>query len=242
VNSQGGTGEIDVKAPPGFAWSVLGLPSWIAITHGAAGTGDGRVEYRIPENTSNQVRLAAFSIGDTTFEISQKRSPVIDVPFVENFRLPPIDVWDIPPKDPGSGPIQWVLDSQKGEETTMEVKAEGPDGGPSLLLERPQPASEAWRSQIYIRHINLRPGNEYAATLWLKAQPPGLVWLWLGQDTAPYHPCGLSEHMQATTVWTLQTVRFRSDGKGCGAENNRFAIQAGAISGKLWISKFSLVR
>ena len=75
------SGQIYVTAPAGYQWSTSRVPDWITITTGEKGTGDGVVAYKVAENTSNEHRSAAITIGEATFQVTQPRSSYTSVPF-----------------------------------------------------------------------------------------------------------------------------------------------------------------
>ncbi len=66
----GGTGSVEVTAPPGCAWTAAdALP--LTITSGRSGSGNGIVTYTLPANTSTNAVTAASSIAGHTFTVKQ---------------------------------------------------------------------------------------------------------------------------------------------------------------------------
>ncbi|MHB8827994.1 MAG: LamG-like jellyroll fold domain-containing protein [Syntrophales bacterium] len=66
-----GMGSVSVVAPSGFGWSaVSNAPSWIHITAGSSGTGNGTVFYTVDANTG-AARTGTMTIGGQTFTVTQ---------------------------------------------------------------------------------------------------------------------------------------------------------------------------
>ena len=66
----GGNGHVDVSANPGCAWTATSQVSWITITSGLSGVGDGRVQYEVARNLGNQ-RTGTMIIAGKTFTVTQ---------------------------------------------------------------------------------------------------------------------------------------------------------------------------
>jgi BACON domain-containing protein/S-layer family protein len=75
----GGTGNISVAAAAGCAWTATSGGSWITITSGASGTGNGAVGYLVAANTNASPRTAIVTIGGQSFTVMQG-AQFIDVP------------------------------------------------------------------------------------------------------------------------------------------------------------------
>ena len=73
--SGGGTDNVNVVAPDGCNWTASSSdPSWLIITSGNNGTGDGTVNYSVSPNTGESFRTTEITItGDTskTFKLNQ---------------------------------------------------------------------------------------------------------------------------------------------------------------------------
>lgn len=52
-------------------WTAQPTVPWIGITAGAAGTGNGQIDYSIPANPSAQNRSGAIRVGNLTFNVTQ---------------------------------------------------------------------------------------------------------------------------------------------------------------------------
>ena len=67
----GTTGNVVVTAPAGCAWTAVSSdPSWLAVTGGANGAGDGTVSYSVAPN-GGAARAATLTIGGPTVVVSQ---------------------------------------------------------------------------------------------------------------------------------------------------------------------------
>jgi hypothetical protein len=70
--SSGGTGSVDVNASSsGCDWTAVSNDSWITITEGSSGTGNGTVAYSVSANTMGGARTGTITVGGQTFTITQ---------------------------------------------------------------------------------------------------------------------------------------------------------------------------
>jgi hypothetical protein len=69
--SAGGTGGVTVTAGVGCAWTAVSNASWIHVTSGASGSGNGTVAYSVDANTSASARTATMTIAGRTFTVTQ---------------------------------------------------------------------------------------------------------------------------------------------------------------------------
>jgi len=68
----GGSGTINVTAPPGCAWTAKSNESWITITAGSSGTGSGTISYRVQEASGNYPsRTGNIATPGKTFTFTQ---------------------------------------------------------------------------------------------------------------------------------------------------------------------------
>jgi Putative binding domain, N-terminal len=67
----GGTGSVAVTAGPGCAWTASSGASWLTITGGASGTGNGTVSYSVAANASCVGRSGSLTVAGRTFTVSQ---------------------------------------------------------------------------------------------------------------------------------------------------------------------------
>jgi hypothetical protein len=70
-NSSGGTGSVDVTTQSGCSWTAISNVSWITITSGSSGTGNGTVNYSVSTNTGSQ-RTGTITIAGETFTVTQE--------------------------------------------------------------------------------------------------------------------------------------------------------------------------
>jgi hypothetical protein len=70
-NKDAATGSFNVIAPDGCQWSAMTGVSWITITSGSQGTGNGVVSYAIERNHALTSRNGAIAVVDRTFLITQ---------------------------------------------------------------------------------------------------------------------------------------------------------------------------
>lgn len=70
----GGTGTVNVTAPPGCGWTAHSLVSWTTITAGRNGTGNGTVTYSVaPYGGSANSRTGKLKIAGQTLTVTQLR-------------------------------------------------------------------------------------------------------------------------------------------------------------------------
>jgi len=70
-NSNGGTGSVNVTTQSGCSWTVTNNASWITITSGSSGTGNGKVNYSVAANTGSQ-RTGIITIAEQMFTVTQE--------------------------------------------------------------------------------------------------------------------------------------------------------------------------
>jgi hypothetical protein len=85
VPSAGGTGTVNVTAPPGCGWNASSQSDWISITSGTPGSGNGAVQFSAA-STPGAGRSGTLTIAGLTFTVNQNESCAITVA-PENTRL-----------------------------------------------------------------------------------------------------------------------------------------------------------
>lgn len=71
IGAAGGAGQaVNVTAPAGCAWSATSGATWLTISSGASGTGNGSVTFMAAANTGAQ-RTGTLSIAGQTFTVTQ---------------------------------------------------------------------------------------------------------------------------------------------------------------------------
>ena len=72
VSASGGTGTVTVTAaPPDATWTAVSNVTWITITSGNSGTGNGTVGYSVTANASTGSRSGSLTIAGQTFTLTQ---------------------------------------------------------------------------------------------------------------------------------------------------------------------------
>jgi hypothetical protein len=66
------TGSITVSSPNHCNWRASSNKSWLQITSGSSGSGNGTVQYKLSENTTTSNRSAIISIQNKTTTITQR--------------------------------------------------------------------------------------------------------------------------------------------------------------------------
>jgi hypothetical protein len=70
-DENGGTGSVSVITLPTCDWTAVSNDSWITITSGSSGTGNGTVEYSVASNSDSQSRTGTMLIATKTFTVTQ---------------------------------------------------------------------------------------------------------------------------------------------------------------------------
>jgi Viral BACON domain len=69
----GGSGTVAVTAPAGCAWSADTSSSWIKVSRGAGGSGDGSLSYTVQKLSGKATsRTGTILIAGQTFTITQR--------------------------------------------------------------------------------------------------------------------------------------------------------------------------
>ena len=74
TGASGGTGSVTVTAPFGCTWTATSNATWITITSGASGSGNGTVGYSAAANRTNDVRTGNLTIAGLGFVVTQAAS------------------------------------------------------------------------------------------------------------------------------------------------------------------------
>ena len=79
----GGTGTAtNVIAPGGCTWQAVSNASWITVTSGSTGSGNGAVVIRVDPNGSYWGRSGTLTIAGQTFEVDQSGDKISPVPII----------------------------------------------------------------------------------------------------------------------------------------------------------------
>lgn len=82
VGPAAGTGSVSVTAPALCSWTAAGNTSWITVTSGSSGSGNGTVGYQYSGNTTRSTRSGTLTIAQNTFTLGQSGDttpPVVTV-------------------------------------------------------------------------------------------------------------------------------------------------------------------
>lgn len=74
VGAAATTGSVSVTASSGCSWTASSNASWIRVTSGASGSGNGTVQYSVDTNTGTSVRSGTLTIAGQTFTVNQAGS------------------------------------------------------------------------------------------------------------------------------------------------------------------------
>jgi hypothetical protein len=72
-SAAGGSGNITVTTDVRCAWEAVASDSWITITSGCCGSGNGNVSYTVAPNTTGALRKGTITIAGKVFNVKQKR-------------------------------------------------------------------------------------------------------------------------------------------------------------------------
>jgi hypothetical protein len=76
VVAAGGANTVAVTAGTGCAWTaVSNASSWLTVTSGASGTGNGSVGYTVAANPNTVTRSGTLTIAGQTFTVNQQAAP-----------------------------------------------------------------------------------------------------------------------------------------------------------------------
>jgi len=101
----GGLGSVSVTAGSGCSWSALSQASWITITSGSSGSGNGSVNFQVSSQTETGRRLGHMIIAGHNFEVFQEGLASEFSP--NNFQIIPEAIWAS-----ASGGGTWVTEMQ----------------------------------------------------------------------------------------------------------------------------------
>ncbi len=74
-DASGGSGSIQVTAGNGCTWNTTNNLSWVMITSGSSGTGNGTVTYTVSANSSTSSRIGTLIIEGQIFTVTQAGVP-----------------------------------------------------------------------------------------------------------------------------------------------------------------------
>ena len=74
----GGTAAVSVSAAPGCAWAAISAASWVTVTGGATGNGNGTVTYSVAPSMG-MPRTGVIFIGDQALMVNQGTFPTLSI-------------------------------------------------------------------------------------------------------------------------------------------------------------------
>ena len=72
LGAAGGSVTISVSDPPGCAWTATSNDSWITVTSGSAGSGNGTVRFTVASN-GGKTRTGTLTVAGRTFTVDQEK-------------------------------------------------------------------------------------------------------------------------------------------------------------------------
>ena len=75
-SAAGGERSVGVTTPVGCTYETVLGPSWISVTSGASGNGDGTLVYTVDQNSTTAPRSGSLTIGGQTLQITPGRPDV----------------------------------------------------------------------------------------------------------------------------------------------------------------------
>lgn len=71
IGGGGGTGTVSITAPTGCSWTASSDSSWLTVTSGFSGSGNGSVSFSVSANTSIPSRVGHLTIGEQIFTVTE---------------------------------------------------------------------------------------------------------------------------------------------------------------------------
>lgn len=89
VDSLGTTSTVAVTTTSGCAWSATSAQSWVVITDGLSGTGNGTITFRVDPNATTANRSGQVRVSGVALTITQTASPCTYTLAPQNRSMPP---------------------------------------------------------------------------------------------------------------------------------------------------------
>lgn len=77
--ANGGSGSVNVTAGSSCSWTATSNVSWVTISAGSSGTGNGTVNYTVSPNNTGTARTGTLTIAGQTFTVIQAGTSSFDV-------------------------------------------------------------------------------------------------------------------------------------------------------------------
>jgi hypothetical protein len=155
----GGTGNVSVTAGTGCSWTAVSNATFITITGGASGTGNGTVSYLVAVNTGSTSRTGTMTIAGRTFTVTQAGTSGGGTEVIVNggFELGTVP-WTISGQVsrstgayPHNGVAYMILNGVNSTSGTLYQQVTIPSGGANLDFWLNITTSEAAGAAIYDR-------------------------------------------------------------------------------------------
>jgi len=101
----GGTGSISVTSSGGCAWSAVSNDSWIVITSGSSGSGNGTVQFTVSSNVGSPSRTGTMIVAGQTVTVQQEGELDFNASF--GYIILPECIWA-----PATGGGTWLSEVQ----------------------------------------------------------------------------------------------------------------------------------
>jgi hypothetical protein len=172
--SGGGTSSVTVTAPAGCAWTAVSNATFITITSGSSGSGNGTVNYSVASNTGTETRNGTMTIAGQTFSVSQTGTSgganVIVNPGFESGTTPWVVSGQVTRSTgayPHSGVAYMIINGVNSTSGTLYQTVTIPSGGGNLNFWLNITTSEAAGASVFDRlFIEVRStGGTLLATL-----------------------------------------------------------------------------
>jgi hypothetical protein len=124
------TGAVNVTAGAGCNWTAVSNVTWISITSGASGSGNGSMNYSVQANSATASRQGTLTIADQTFTVTQQGfsgtgSTNAGVLFSDDFASTLSSVWTVVDEGTVDRPSRWRVNAGVLEQTSNIFDGDG---------------------------------------------------------------------------------------------------------------------
>jgi hypothetical protein len=141
----------------------------------------------------------------------------------------------------GEGVTPWVLEKHQGAEAAVERGGDGPPGaaGPVLRVRVTKPG-ESWHIQLRQAGLDLRDGEAYTLTFWVRSDRKRPVEVNTSLDVDDWQKTGLSSKLSAEPTWRRVQLVFTAT--GTKKDHGRLVFGCGDGEGTVELAGISLRR
>ena len=134
----------------------------------------------------------------------------------------------------------FILEDHLSTASLYISENEGISGSRCLVLNNTQTVS-SWQVQAKKIGFNISNNTHYNGQIYLKSDNPGIIYIAIQREIEPWDNMGLWKVVSVTTNWQAIDIGFTAASElGINPDNVRFAIQAGELTGKLYVDDISL--